>query len=62
MDFKDKLNLLWKFLFLAVFAYGVFSVTCCSSSASSCSTALKAECVIPNCAGKCCNPAPVTTP
>ena len=31
MDFKDKLNLLWKFLFLAVFTYGVISVTCCGN-------------------------------
>ena len=40
MDTKDKLNLLWKFLFLAVFTYGVISVTCCSSSCakSSCAT------------------------
>ena len=41
MDIKDTLNLLWKFLFLAVFTYGVISVTCCSSSCakSSCDTA-----------------------
>ena len=31
LDLKDKLNLLWKFLFLAVFTYGVFSLACCSS-------------------------------
>ena len=31
MDFKDKLNLLWKFLFLAVFTYGVISITCCGN-------------------------------
>ena len=36
MDLKDKLNFAWKFLFLAIFAYGVFSVTCCSSTSSSC--------------------------
>ncbi len=28
MDLKDKLNLVWKFLFLAVFTYGVVSFTC----------------------------------
>ncbi|MFQ6610037.1 MAG: hypothetical protein ACE5D7_04465 [Fidelibacterota bacterium] len=28
MDLKDKLNLLWKYLFLALIAYGVFSITC----------------------------------
>ena len=32
MDLKDKLNLLWKFLFLAVFTYGVISLTCCRKS------------------------------
>ena len=35
MELKDKLNLLWKFLFLAVFTYGVISFTCyqnCSKS------------------------------
>ena len=36
LDLKDKLNLLWKFLFLAVFTYGVISVTCCKKSSSSC--------------------------
>ncbi len=35
MDIKDKLNLAWKFLFLAVFTYGVMSLTCCSSSCDS---------------------------
>ena len=34
MDLKDKLNLAWKFLFLAVFTYGVISVTCCKKSCS----------------------------
>ena len=34
MELKDKLNLLWKFLFLAVFTYGVISVTCCKKSCS----------------------------
>ena len=50
MDIKDKLNLAWKFLFLAVFTYGVISVTCCSSSCakSSCTTA------------KSCSKAPIT--
>ena len=35
MDIKDKLNLAWKFLFLAVFTYGVMSMTCCKSSCDS---------------------------
>ena len=35
MDIKDKLNLAWKFLFLAVFTYGVMSLTCCSSNCGS---------------------------
>ena len=41
MDLKDKLNLAWKFSFLAIFAYGVFSMTCCSSSSSSCASESK---------------------
>jgi len=36
LELKDKLNLLWKFCFLAVFAYGVISMTCCKKS---CATA-----------------------
>ena len=35
LDLKDKLNLLWKFLFLAVFTYGVVMLTCCKSDCSS---------------------------
>ncbi len=35
LDLKDKLNLCWKFLFLAVFTYGVVSLTCCKKSCSS---------------------------
>ena len=35
MDIKDKLNLAFKFLFLAVFTYGVLSLTCCSSDCGS---------------------------
>ena len=34
MDLRDKLNLFWKFLFLAVFTYGVISVSCCANSCS----------------------------
>ena len=38
MDLKDKLNLVWKFLFLAVFTYAVISMTCCMKSCeTSCS-------------------------
>jgi len=46
MELKDKLNLTFKFLFLAVFAYGVITLTCCkddcsksSCTQSSCQTA-----------------------
>ena len=34
MDLKDKLNLIWKFAFLAVFTYAVISLTCCKSNCS----------------------------
>ena len=40
MTLVEKLNLLWKFLFLAVFTYGVMSLTCCKQSCS----ASKAQC------------------
>jgi len=63
MDIKDKLNLAWKFLFLAVFTYGVMSMTCCKSScASSCasqaqgcskSAPVKVACGV-NCQKACC--------
>ena len=35
MTLVEKLNLLWKYLFLAVFTYGVVSMTCCKKSCSS---------------------------
>ena len=38
MELKDKLNLLLKFIFLAVFTYGVISVTCCQKSCQSACT------------------------
>ena len=50
MDLKDKLNLVWKFAFLAVFTYGVMMTTCCSSSCDSsksqqgCSTKVEKQC------------------
>ena len=50
MDLKDKLNLVWKFTFLAVFTYGVMMMTCCSSSCDSsksqqcCSTKVAKQC------------------
>lgn len=34
MTLVEKLNLVWKFLFLAVFTYGVINLTCCSKSCS----------------------------
>ena len=60
MELKDKLNLLWKFLFLAVFTYGVISLTCCRNSCSSfCKnqSAQVAPCKAPcgtNCTKPCC--------
>ena len=36
MELKDKLNLLWKYLFLAVFTYAVINLTCCNNKGSSC--------------------------
>lgn len=43
LDLKDKLNLCWKFLFLAVFTYGVVSMTCCKSSCNQ-DTAQASQC------------------
>ena len=61
MDLKDKLNLVWKFAFLAVFTYGVMMMTCCSSSScdssnkqQSCSTKVAKQCGA-DCAKKCCD-------
>ncbi|MBH91086.1 MAG: hypothetical protein CMG67_03120 [Candidatus Marinimicrobia bacterium] len=65
MDLKDKLNLAWKFIFLAVFTYGVISLTCCSSSccdtSASCGQAKQCSKSAPvakqcgtNCAKACC--------
>ena len=34
MELKDKLNLLWKYLFLAVFTYAVINITCCNKRTS----------------------------
>ena len=65
LDLKDKLNLCWKFLFLAVFTYGVISVTCCKSSCSSackqdttqasqcCKSQVKKQCGV-DCIKPCC--------
>ena len=56
----EKLNLLWKFLFLAVFTYGVFSLTCCAKSCSAKQQCCKAgqtiqkQCGI-NCSKPCCS-------
>ena len=56
MDIKDKLNLAFKFLFLAVFTYGVLSLTCCSSSDACCKSETKcsktAESEVPCTKGK----------
>ena len=59
MTLVEKLNLLWKYLFLAVFTYGVMSLTCCKKSCSSsqqcCKTTTQIEkkCGI-NCTKECC--------
>ena len=37
MELKDKLNLIFKFTFLAVFTYAVITLTCCKSNSSCCS-------------------------
>ena len=34
LELKDILNLVWKYLFLVVFTYGVISVTCCMQNCS----------------------------
>ena len=43
MDLKDKLNFVWKFAFLAIFTYGVISMTDVQNHATNlvqkCSTA-----------------------
>ena len=36
MSLYDKLNLVFKFLFLAVFTYGVISLTCCKKNCNGC--------------------------
>ena len=43
MTLFEKLNLLWKFLFLAVFTYGVVSLTCCEKNCSSSDKCAKSE-------------------
>ncbi len=43
MTLVEKLNLLWKFLFLAIFTYGVISLTCCNQSCSSSSQGCKTD-------------------
>ena len=43
MTLFEKLNLLWKFLFLAVFTYGVINLTCCKKSCSSSKKCGKSE-------------------
>ena len=57
LELKDKLNLLWKFLFLAVFTYGVISVTCCKKGCSSCykqNQVIQKQCDGSNCTKPCC--------
>ncbi len=63
MDLKDKLNLIWKFAFLAIFTYGVMMMTCCSNSCSSscdssksqqCSSAKVAKQCGADCTKQCC--------
>ena len=61
MTLVEKLNLLWKFLFLAVFTYAVMSMTCCKqkscSSATQCGKAnvqVQKQCGT-NCPKACCS-------
>ena len=56
MDFKDKLNLLWKFLFLAVFTYGVISITCCKKNCSSSNCCKQTTQVQKQCGSNCIKP------
>jgi len=59
MTLVEKLNLLWKFSFLAVFTYGVMSLTCCKQSCSASQqccksgTQIQKQCGV-NCAKACC--------
>ena len=58
MTLVEKLNLLWKFLFLAIFTYGVMSFTCCKKrcSVSQCGKAnsqVQKQCGV-NCTKACC--------
>ena len=45
LELKDKLNLLWKFLFLSIFAYGVISITCAINCGSGCG-GCKSQCQV----------------
>ena len=59
MTLVEKLNLLWKFLFLGVFTYGVMSLTCCKQSCSASQGCNKSGNQIqkqcgPNCTKPCC--------
>ncbi|MAO85977.1 MAG: hypothetical protein CMF87_03520 [Candidatus Marinimicrobia bacterium] len=55
MDLKDKLNFVWKFAFLAIFTYGVISLTCCSDSCTkSCDKSGSDKCSSAMVEGKCC--------
>ena len=60
LELKDKLDLAFKFLFLAVFTYGVITLTCCMSSCKSqCSKSNAAQCskanpsVVKQCGANC---------
>ena len=45
LELKDKLDLVFKFLFLAVFTYGIITLTCCKSSCKSqCSSTSVTQC------------------
>jgi len=55
MDLKDKLNFIWKYAFLAVFTYGVISLTCCSGDCSkSCDSSSSGKCSSSMVDSKCC--------
>lgn len=65
LNLKDKLELTFKFLFLAVFTYGVITLTCCKKSCSSKCSATTTQCSKsnapvtkecgPNCSKPCCD-------
>ena len=65
LELKDKLDLLFKFLFLVIFTYAVVTFTCCKQSCKTqCNTTNFSKCCnksnvpikqcCPNCSKPCC--------